>query len=93
MSLVLKGLVKLVDFNDNKNFRNDAVIAYLSVLVKNKVLEPFLEAFKKYEDVIQNVITFSSDLNDKLSCRVRLEKVQAIINYRDEVMHQLSCVR
>lgn len=83
----------MVDFKENENFREDVVIRYLSILVKNKVLEPFLEAFKKYEDVIQNILSSSYDFGDNSSYKMMLERVQAIINYRDEVMHKLSFVR
>lgn len=83
MNLALKGLVKLVDFKENDNFRYDMIISYLSVLVSNKVMGPFLEAFNKYERALQEVVNNSTSIE-------MFNKVKAIIMYRDQVMHELS---
>ncbi|MBQ8659605.1 MAG: hypothetical protein IJ475_02040 [Bacilli bacterium] len=76
-------MVELVDFVENKNFRRDFMISYLSVLVKNKDSEEFLKGFNECKSCIQSIV--SEGLNSEM-----LEKVKAIIAYYDEVNHGLS---
>lgn len=86
MNLVLKGLVKLVDFVENRSFSEDLLIDYLSSFVKNKSKENFLIVYKQFEGKINDIIVNSSN-------KVNIEKLKSILSYLEEVRYGLCCAR
>ena len=75
MNLKLKGLVKLVDFVENKNFNDDLNVAYLSLLKDYSYTEEFEERLPESVHYIKSVVESSKDI-------VKLKMVDDILEYK-----------